>query len=61
MSSKKQAHQPLSKEVEKKIIELKKELFNLKMQGAITGFEKPHLLSEKRKEIARLLTAREHK
>lgn len=46
------------KEIDKKVLELKKELFSLKMQGAVTGFEKPHRLNDLKKDIARLLTAK---
>ncbi len=46
------------KEIDKKVLELKKELFGLKMQGAVTGYEKPHRLNDLKKDIARLLTAK---
>ncbi len=46
------------KEIDKKVLELKKELFGLKMQGAVTGYEKPHKLNDLKKDIARLLTAK---
>jgi|CXWK01.1.fsa_nt_gi large subunit ribosomal protein L29 len=46
------------KEIDKKVLELKKELFGIKMQGAVTGYEKPHRLNDLKKDIARLLTAK---
>ncbi len=49
------------KEIDKKVLELKKELFGLKMQGAVTGYEKPHRLMDLKKDIARLLTAKSAK
>lgn len=44
------------KEVQKKLIELKKELLNLKIQSSVSGTEKPHKKQLLKKDIARLLT-----
>ena len=44
------------KEITKKVNELKKETLALKLQGAVSGNEKPHKLQLIRKDIARLLT-----
>lgn len=43
--------------IETKVSELRKELFNLGFERQTSGLEKTHLISEKRKDIARLLTA----
>lgn len=40
-----------------KVSELRKELFDLKLQKSTTNVEKPHLLKTIKKDIARLLTA----
>lgn len=39
-----------------KVSELRKQIFDLKLQKATTSIEKPHLLKELRRDIARLLT-----
>jgi len=39
-----------------KVAELRKELFNLKLQKNTTSVEKSHLLTSLKKDIARLLT-----
>ena len=44
------------KEVAKKVLDLKKELLNLKIQAAVAGTEKPHLKKQIKKDIARVLT-----
>lgn len=47
----------LSKQqIEKKIAELKEELFNLKFQAALGNLEKPARMHEVKKDIARLKT-----
>ncbi len=45
------------KEVVAKVSELKRELFNLRMQKGVAGIEKPHRIKEAKKDIARLNTA----
>ncbi len=45
------------KSIEAKVVELRRELFNWKMQKAASGFDKPHKIKEAKKSIARLLTA----
>ncbi len=45
-----------TEEINKKIIENKEELFNLRFSGAMGNLEKPHRLNELRKEVARLKT-----
>ena len=40
-----------------KIGELRGEVFSLRMQKRTTGLEKPHLMKQAKKDIARLLTA----
>jgi large subunit ribosomal protein L29 len=42
--------------VSAKIAELRKELFDLKLQKVTTSIEKSHLLTEIKRDIARLLT-----
>ena len=43
-------------EINKKIVELKAELFDLRMRQATGNLEKPHKINELRKTIARLKT-----
>jgi len=43
-------------EIEKKIEELKEELFNLKFQSALGNLEKPSRMREIKKNIARMKT-----
>jgi len=50
-----------AKAIDAKVSELRVELFNLKMQKATTGLEKTHKLTDTRKDIARLLTAKNAK
>jgi large subunit ribosomal protein L29 len=45
-----------AKEIQEKVAKSKAELFNLKFNKFTTGNEKPHLLKELKKDIARLLT-----
>jgi len=44
------------KEIVEKIANLKTELFNLKFNKFTTGNDKPHLVKELKKDIARLFT-----
>lgn len=41
--------------INKKVDEMRVSIFNMKMQRSATGMEKPHLIREMRKDIARLL------
>ncbi len=45
-----------SEELEKKLKELKNELFNLRFQNAINQLENPHRIGEVKKDIARVMT-----
>ena len=45
-----------NEEIEKKISELKDELFDLRMQKATASLEKPHKISANKKDIARMKT-----
>jgi len=45
-----------SADIEKKIVELKTELFELRMKQATGNLDKPHKINELRKTIARLKT-----
>lgn len=47
-----------SKMIDAKVSECRKELFDIKMQKAAAGVEKPHRIKELKKDIARLLTVR---
>ena len=46
------------KAIDAKVAELRKEIFKIRMQKKFSGVEKPHLLKIKKKNIARLLTAK---
>lgn len=50
-----------NKAIDKKVEELRVELFNMNMQKSTSGIEKPHLIKEIKKDIARLLTAKNAK
>ena len=43
-------------EINSKIVELKKELFNLRMKQAVGNLDKPHKINALRKDVARLKT-----
>lgn len=45
-----------AKEVTEKVASLKSELFNTKFNKFTTGNEKPHMVKQLKKDIARLLT-----
>lgn len=45
-----------SSAIQQKINELRKELFDLKLQKNTTSLEKPHLLTSLKKDVAKLLT-----
>lgn len=47
--------------IDKKVEELKVELFNIRMQKTTSGIEKPHVIKQIKKDIARLLTAKNAK
>jgi large subunit ribosomal protein L29 len=47
-----------AKAIDAKVAELRKELFDLNMQKAAAGLEKSHLIKNAKKNIARLLTAK---
>lgn len=49
------------KEITEKVNALKVELFNKKFNKFTTGVEKPHTVKELKKDIARLLTAKNAK
>lgn len=50
-----------SSSINAKVSELRKELFDLKLQKSTTSVDKPHLLKSIKKDIARLLTAANNK
>ncbi len=43
-------------ELEKKLTDLKKELFNLRFQHAINQLDNPHKIDDVKKDIARVMT-----
>ena len=43
-------------DLEKKLLELKKDLFNLRLQNATNQLENPGKISEVKKDIARVMT-----
>ena len=45
-----------SQDLEKKLKELKQELFNLRFQHAINQLDNPHKIADVRKDIARVKT-----
>ena len=45
-----------NEEIEKKISELKDELFDLRMQKATAALEKPHRIRAAKKDVARMKT-----
>ena len=45
-----------TEDINKKIVELKKELFDLRMKQATGNLDKPHKVNELRKTVARLKT-----
>ena len=45
-----------AEELEKKLKELKEELFNLRFQHAINQLENPHKIADVKKDIARVKT-----
>ncbi len=47
--------------LDSKVQELRSELFKMKMQGAVSSYEKPHMLKNIKKDIARLLTVKKMK
>ncbi len=44
--------------LDKKVDELRTELFNIKMQKTTAGIEKPHMIKDLKKNVARLLTVK---
>lgn len=50
-----------NKEIDVKIAELEKFLFNSRMQKVTSGIEKPHQLKIAKKNVAKLLTAKNAK
>ena len=43
-------------DINKKIVEIKNELFELRMKQATGSLDKPHMINAKRKDVARLKT-----
>ncbi len=47
--------------IQKKVEQLRVDLFNLRMGSTTSGIERPHLLKVLKKDIARLLTVKNEK
>lgn len=45
-----------TEDINKKIVELKNELFEMRMKQATGSLEKPHMINKLRKDVARLKT-----
>ena len=45
-----------TEELNEKLAELKKELFNLRFQHAVNQLENPHKITEVKRDIARVMT-----
>ena len=45
-----------AEELNAKLVELKKELFNLRFQHAVNQLENPHKMTEVKRDIARVMT-----
>ncbi|MDD0854500.1 50S ribosomal protein L29 [Halobacteriovorax sp. GB3] len=50
-----------AKQIDAKTAEMRKALFDYRMQKSTSGLEKPHLIKIAKKNIARLLTAKNAK
>lgn len=50
-----------AKQIDAKTAEMRKALFDYRMQKSTAGLEKPHLIKIAKKNIARLLTAKNAK
>ena len=50
-----------AEELESKLSELKRELFNLRFQHAINQLENPHRIVEVKRDIARVMTVLQQK
>ena len=48
-------------ELNAKLVELKKELFNLRFQHAINQLDNPHKIADVKKDIARVMTILQEK
>jgi len=48
----------MKKALDGKVSDIRRELFNIRMQKTTSGVEKPHRLREAKKDIARLLTVK---
>lgn len=47
-----------AKAIDQKVQDMRREIFNLKMQKSTSGLEKPHALKVLKKNIAKLMTAK---
>ena len=52
----KEIREMTAEELSAKLVELKKELFNLRFQHAVNQLENPHKITEVKHDIARVMT-----
>lgn len=52
----KEIREMTSEELDKKLAELKEELFNLRFQHSINQLDNPHKIADVKKDIARVMT-----
>ncbi len=52
----KEIREMTAEQLNKKLAELKKELFNLRFQHAVNQLENPHKMTEVKRDIARVMT-----
>ena len=52
----KEIREMTSEELDKKLVELKEELFNLRFQHSINQLDNPHKIADVKKDIARVMT-----
>ena len=52
----KEIREMTAEELSAKLVELKKELFNLRFQHAVNQLENPHKITEVKRDIARVMT-----
>mgnify|MGYP002508461086 CR=1 FL=1 len=50
-----------TEQLNQKLVELKKDLFNLRLQHAINQLENPHKITDVKRDIARVMTGLQEK
>ena len=56
MMKAKEVRELSTEQLNQKLVELKKDLFNLRLQHAINQLENPHRIADVKKDIARVMT-----